>query len=166
VDVLPTLADLAGVTVPIDLDGFSLRPLLEPANAPWHDERMLFQNVGRWPTGRATEHGETFCGVRWKQMLLVRAAACGHTDCKGGMCSSTVPTRTAGGYTKNFAFHYALTPDGGWALYDVNADPACAHNLAAAEPATVARLRNAYREWWQSVLPRVQQVDQNLKGSK
>jgi len=170
VDVLPTIADLAGVKVPADLaarlDGISLRPLLESANASWNDDRMLFQNVGRWPTGKAAEHGECFCGVRWRQLLLVRAATCGHADCKGGMCTSTVPSRTAPGYTKNFAFHYALTPDSGWALYNVKNDPACEHDLAAAEPATVTRLRNAYREWWQSVLPSVQQADQNLKGSK
>ena len=77
-----------------------------------------------------------------------------------------MPSRTTSGYTKNFAFHYALTPDSGWALYNVKNDPACEHDLAAAEPATVTRLRNAYREWWQSVLPSVQQADQNLKGSK
>lgn len=167
VDVLPTLVDLAGAKVPGDLapklDGFSLRPLLESANASWNNGRMLFQNVGRWPTGRAAEHAECFCGVRCNRMLLVRAATCGDGECKG-MCQSTVPWRKAPGYTKNFAFHYALTPGGGWALYDIQADPACERNLAAAQPATVARLCGAYREWWQGVLPIVRQVDQNLKG--
>jgi arylsulfatase A-like enzyme len=167
VDVLPTLADLAGVRIPTELasrlDGYSLRPLLESATAPWNNERMLFQNAGRWPTGQAAEHGECFCGVRWRQMLLVRAATCGQAGCKG-LCTSTVPWRTAPGYTKDFAFHYALTPESGWSLYDVKADPACEHDLAAAEPAIVARLRGAYREWWQGVLPIVQKVDQNLKG--
>jgi endoglucanase Acf2 len=56
------------------------------------------------------------------------------------MCADTVPTRTAPVYTKNFAFHYAFTPDSGWALYDVKTDPACEHDLAAAQPETVTRL--------------------------
>ncbi len=159
VDVLPTLADLAGVKVPGELDGFTLRPLLESASASWHDDRLLFQNVGRWPAGQASAHGETFCGVRWRQMLLVRATTCGHTDCHGGMCASTVPTRTTPGYTRNFEFHYAFTPESEWALYDVKADPACEHNLAAAEPATVARLRKAYVEWWASDSTAVQILD-------
>jgi hypothetical protein len=68
------------------------------------------------------------------------------------MCAGTAPTRTAPGYTKNFAFHYAFTPDNGWALYSVRTDPSCEHNLAAAEPDTVTRLRTAYRGWWRSVL--------------
>ncbi|MCX7045022.1 MAG: arylsulfatase [Candidatus Sumerlaeota bacterium] len=169
VDVAPTLADLAGVKLPAELvpklDGFSLRPLLESPNAPWNSERMLFQNAGRWPTGRAAEHGETFCGVRWRQMLLVRAATCGQSGCQG-LCTGTVPWRTAPGYTRNFAFHYALTSENGWALFDVKADPACEHNLADAESATVARLRGAYKEWWQGVAPIVQKVDQNLKGAQ
>lgn len=165
IDLLPTLADLAGVRNPGELDGVSLRPLLESANAPWNNDRMLFQNVGRWPTGQAAEHGETFCGVRWKRMLLVRAATCGNPECKG-LCTSTVPTRTASGYTRNFAFHYALTPDSGWALYDVKADPACERNLSAAQPETVARLLDAYKEWWRGVLPVVQKADLISKGAK
>jgi len=159
VDVLPTLADLAGVKLPENLDGVSLRPLLESADAPWNNDRLLFQNVGRWPTGKAAEHGEAFCGVRWKQMLLVRAATCGDPSCKA-MCTGTAPTRTVPGYTKNFAFHYAFTPDTGWALYDVKADPACERNLAVTEPEIVTRLRAAYRQWWQSVLPIVQKAEQ------
>ena len=162
VDVLPTLADLAGVAIPPDLsvrlDGFSLSPLLASEKTLWNDDRLLFQNVGRWPTGTAADHGESFCGVRYRQMLLVRAAPCGHDGCKG-MCQGTVPWRKTPGYTRNFAFHYALTPDSGWALYDVKADPACEHDLAAADAATATRLRTAYRDWWKSVLPIVQDVD-------
>jgi arylsulfatase len=75
VDIFPTLAELAGAQIPADVratqDGFSLVPLLENARAPWHDERMLFTHVGRWPVGTEPEKYGA-CSVRWQQYLLWR----------------------------------------------------------------------------------------------
>ncbi len=45
VDIYPTLADLAGLAPPTDLDGASLRPLLENPTAPW--ERPAFTETKR-----------------------------------------------------------------------------------------------------------------------
>jgi len=71
VDVLPTLAELAGAKAPEHLDGFSLVPLLGNPQAPWHEERMLFTHVGRWPVGaEPVKYGA--CSVRWQNYLLVR----------------------------------------------------------------------------------------------
>jgi len=71
VDVLPTLATLAGAKVPSKIDGFSLVPLLENPQAKWHDNRMLFTHVGRWALGgEPVKHGA--CSVRWQNYLLVR----------------------------------------------------------------------------------------------
>jgi arylsulfatase len=54
IDLFPTLAELAGAkispTVAAQLEGRSLVPLLEGANASWPD-RCLFTHVGRWPKG-------------------------------------------------------------------------------------------------------------------
>lgn len=75
------------------------------------------------------------------------------------MCDGTVPWRTRRGYTARFDFHYALTPESGWALYDVQADPACERDLAAAQPETVARLREAYWGWWKEVLPAIERAE-------
>jgi arylsulfatase len=53
IDVLPTLADLCGASLPEgQVEGRSLRPLLESATAAaaWPD-RYLFTHVGRWPVG-------------------------------------------------------------------------------------------------------------------
>ena len=47
VDVLPTLAAIAGADTPRDLDGRSLRPLFESSSLPWLD-RMTFFHLGRW----------------------------------------------------------------------------------------------------------------------
>lgn len=52
IDLLPTLADIAGVKELPEgqVEGRSLRPLLEDAAAPWSD-RFLFTHCGRWPIG-------------------------------------------------------------------------------------------------------------------
>ncbi|MCL4207108.1 MAG: arylsulfatase [Pirellulaceae bacterium] len=50
-DLLPTLAELAGAsTPPGQVEGRSLLPLIENADATWPD-RYLFSHQGRWPTG-------------------------------------------------------------------------------------------------------------------
>ncbi len=38
-------------------------------------------------------------------------------------------------------------------LYDIVADPGQSHDLAAAYPEIVARMRSAYEEWWQGLQP-------------
>ena len=51
IDVLPTLAGLAGAEIPqAQVEGRSLLPLLEKPSAPWTD-RYVFTHVCRWPTG-------------------------------------------------------------------------------------------------------------------
>ncbi|MBW3599845.1 MAG: sulfatase-like hydrolase/transferase, partial [Planctomycetes bacterium] len=50
-DILPTLAALAGAETPKDqVEGRNLLPLIKDPNAKWED-RYLFTHVGRWPTG-------------------------------------------------------------------------------------------------------------------
>jgi arylsulfatase len=50
-DLLPTLACLAGVEWPREqVEGRNLIPLIEQANPEWPD-RYLFTHQGRWPTG-------------------------------------------------------------------------------------------------------------------
>ena len=74
-DLFPTIAALAGATMPTDvarkLDGFSLVPLLENPQSSWHDDRMLYTHVGRWKPGEEPQKYGA-CSVRWKQYLQVR----------------------------------------------------------------------------------------------
>jgi arylsulfatase len=76
IDILPTLAELAGAkTAPelvAQLDGFSLAPLLADARATWHNDRIVFSHVGRWAQkpskyGRADHQAS----MRWRDYLQV-----------------------------------------------------------------------------------------------
>lgn len=80
IDMFPTFAELAGAKVPTDvsakLEGFSLVPLLEKPDAPWHDDRTLFTHVGRWALGAEPDKFGG-CSVRWREYLAVRERAKG-----------------------------------------------------------------------------------------
>ncbi len=72
VDLLPTLAALAGAKLPADIafDGRSLLPLLEDPAATWPD-RYVFVHQGRWPRGQAEAAKYTNCAVRNERFRLV-----------------------------------------------------------------------------------------------
>jgi arylsulfatase len=80
VDVLPTLAELAGARLPEEvargLDGRSLVPLLRDAGADW-PERFLFTHVGRRARGQAAESKYAGCAVRHGHYHLVRTSGPG-----------------------------------------------------------------------------------------
>ena len=74
IDLFQTFCQLAGVTIPGNIqkiDGRSLVPLLENANADWAD-RELFVHVGRWEKGsdpNLSKHKS--CAVRSQRWRLV-----------------------------------------------------------------------------------------------
>jgi arylsulfatase A-like enzyme len=163
-DVLPTLCDLAGVNIPEDLlpelEGFSLRPLLETDRpVAWHEDRLLFQHVARWPAGLAASHKYTMCGVRQGHYLLIRSRPCDDPACREQLSQCIGLQRVVDGgtrltYTKeNAQFHWGVTPPEGWALFDTKTDPACQHDLAAVHPELVSTLTSAYDSWWDEVFP-------------
>jgi len=73
-DVLPTLAEIAGVElrgrIAKQVEGRSLVPLLKDPKAPWPD-RILFTHQGRWPRGQAQASKYRHCSVRTKRWHLV-----------------------------------------------------------------------------------------------
>ncbi len=129
VDVFPTLAALAGATIPEGLegrlDGRSLLPLLENPQADW-PERYLFTHVGRWPKGKAAASKYAQCAVRSSRYHLVSAQKNGQKR---------------------------------WELYDIKADPGEKHNIAAQHPEVVQTLEAAYDRWWDEVLPCLENED-------
>jgi arylsulfatase len=72
IDVLPTLAAIAGAKIPATAkpDGRSLLPLLINPNDAWAD-RYLFTHVGRWAKGQAAQSKYEKCAVRTLRWRLV-----------------------------------------------------------------------------------------------
>ena len=166
IDVLPTLCEVAGARIPDtlqpEIEGFSLVPLLE-AKGPidWHGDRMLFQHVGRWPGGMAADHKYAMAGVRQGHHLLVRSRPCDNPNCnadtQGFQCMTlrSVEKGDANAqYTEgNAQFHWAVTPPGRWALYDLKADPKCQNDLATSDADRGSQMAAAYEAWWDAVYP-------------
>jgi arylsulfatase A-like enzyme len=164
-DVLPTLCAVAGVKTPEklqpELEGFSLLPVLK-AKKPiaWHDGRLLYHHVARWPGGMAADHKYAMAGVRQGSYLLVRSRACDNPKCKdaGGSQCNTLRGVAAGGKGANFTkenaqFHWGVTPPGHWALFDVKKDPGCQNDLAESKPKRASTMAAAYDAWWDKIYP-------------
>jgi arylsulfatase len=76
-DVLPTLAEIAGVPLSDEVkgqvEGRSLRPLLTDPAAAWPD-RLLITHVGRWPRGQFAAFKHRGCSIRDARYALVNDA--------------------------------------------------------------------------------------------
>lgn len=164
-DFLPTICQLTGTDIPEplqdQLDGFSLVPLLE-AEGPvaWHDDRMLFIHAGRWTSGMAAEHKYYKASVFQDHHLLVRSHPCDSEACRLDPTNECVIPRgvkngwTRAIYTKeNAQFHWGITAGDRWELYDLEADPACANNLAEKDPERSRTMAEAYDAWWDAIYP-------------
>lgn len=123
VDVLPTLAEIAGVklsgAVAQQVEGRSLVPLLKDPMAAWLD-RTLVTHIGRWERGRAGESKYLPCSIRNSQWQLV---------------SDTKDSRPQ------------------WQLFDLKSNPGETRDMAVAQPEVVKQLSAAYDQWWTTVLP-------------
>lgn len=123
IDIFPTLAELAGATVPPEIaakqDGRSLVPLLKDPSAPWAD-RFLFTHVGRWPKGKAESSKYLNCSIRNSRYHMVSAGKSG---------------------------------DKSWELFDLKADPAEKNDILSSQPEVARQLGAAYDKWWAEVLP-------------
>jgi arylsulfatase A-like enzyme len=163
-DVLPTLCEIACAKIPDGLaprlEGWSLCPLLESEKpGSWHDERLLFHHVGRWPSGLAAEHKYAMATVQTADYLLIRSEPCGSAKCEKYSSQCTTLRQVQKGmaratYTKeNAAFHWGVTAPGHWSLYDLDTDPKCENDLSLANPGLTSKLAAAYDQWWDELYP-------------
>jgi len=124
-DVMPTLAALAGVSAPRSAEGLDLFTLLKSPRRAGND-RPLFWRMG---PNHAVRDG------RWKLLVVNR--------------SDTVQdlTNILGAPTPD-GIKAEVSPLGQWVLlFDLEADPAEKHDLAARYPAVVARLSGEFAAW-------------------
>jgi arylsulfatase A len=117
VDLLPTIAELCGVTElqTLPLDGKSLVPLLTGDATDWPD-RMIFGRTAGWRT------------VLGFSERVVR----------------DLPTL---GKTVRTQRWRAVDEGGGWSLYDMPADPSQKRDVASEHAEVVARLSTAFDRW-------------------
>jgi arylsulfatase A-like enzyme len=124
IDVFPTLAKVAGVTLSTEvqqqIEGRSLMPLLDNPGAEWPD-RHIFTHQGRW-VKNADPNESKF------KMAAVRNTRWALVSEKGGS-----------------------KPD--WHLFDLTNDYAQKVDVAAEHPEAVRELSAAFDKWWNECLP-------------
>lgn len=135
IDVLPTLAALAGAELPNNqVEGRNLLPLIDGNTNDWQD-RYLFTHVARWPTGsEPNDYQHVNYGVRNQRFRLVGPRA-GNQNQKAKAVSSATRQRSTG------------------ELYDMEADPLQTKNVAADHPEVVAQMNAAYDAFWKEARP-------------
>jgi len=135
IDVLPTLAALAGARLPEgQVEGRSLLPLIEGKTDEWPD-RYLFNHICRWPTGANPEDfREVSFSVRSQKYRYVGA-------------------RAGGGGGKGKAKKGAPVAPLGPELFDMEADPGQTQNVMADHPEIAAEMRAAYDRYWTEAIP-------------
>lgn len=121
VDLLPTIAELCGVTEPqtLPLDGASLVPLFREATSEW-PERMIF----------ARSPG-------WRRMVEYRDPVIEKLNPYAGTVRTTR--------------WRAVNEGEDWQLYDMLADPSQEQDVAGDHPDEIAQLSEAYDEWFADV---------------
>lgn len=156
VDVFPTLADLCLLDLPAEvraeLDGSSLKAVLETPASEQEEDRMQVHHIGRWSIPENwTDHKYAGCAVRWGKYTLVRHEPCQDQHC--GTCRSAYRRgieKKRPLYTSN-TDHYALTYSGDWELFDIESDPYQDYNISGENPQVVQKMSEYYEKWWDKV---------------
>ncbi len=124
IDLLPTLAEIAGAKVPQDqVEGRSLLPLLKGEAEGWSD-RYIFNHICRWPTGSdPMEFKDVNYSVRNQRYRFVSA-------------QKRQRATTAKGE-----------------LYDIEADPGQKTNIIDQHPKITAEMKAAFHKYWKEAVP-------------
>ncbi len=133
-DIFPTLAEFAGAKIPkgYDIDGRSLKPLIDNPKADW-DDRYTFFHKGRWKKKGAPG--------QWGK---------GNTD----------PDKAK--YTGFAVRNEKWRLVGKNELYNIDTDPGEQKNVAKENPEIVQKMLKAYEAWWDEVRPLMVNEDASL----
>jgi len=128
IDMLPTLADLAGAKLPSkQVEGRSLLPLIADGKADWSD-RFLFTHKGRWKTGEEPNQYQWInFAVRNQKYRLVGPGTVQKKNKK-----SAAPKML---------------------LFDMEKDPSQTTDVIDQHPEIVEKMRKAYDAWWKETRP-------------
>lgn len=144
-DILPTLAEIAGIDISDlpDLDGRSFLPYLRNT-AHKVDHRYRFIHGGRWPLNpeNANNHKDS---KRW----LGTAESSNPDNAIYKNCA-----------VRNERYRFVNNKE----LYDVISDQGQKHNIAAEHPEVVVEMRKVYDKWWSEVRPYM--VNENVPLAK
>ncbi|WP_175454810.1 sulfatase-like hydrolase/transferase [Lutibacter oricola] len=155
VDILPTLAEFCNLKIPNktkkQLEGNSLKKLLEGKTNKLNDDRMQVHHVGRWKDPATwSAHKYANACVRWKQYTLVRIEPCRDSNCK---TCRMIWEREDGRpmlYTSNKE-HHRMTEPGQWELFDLESDPYQSKNIVNKNQDIVKEMSEHYETWWKKV---------------
>jgi len=143
-DILPTLAELAGADLPEGhlFEGKSLTPFLFEENPEWED-RYLFQHVTRWGPGENPDKYKWLSfSVRNQRYRLVENTEYPKSKSKKSTAKNGV---TAIPEDASLAMQLSL--------YDMENDPNQTKNIAEKHPELVAEMKKEYEAFWESVRP-------------
>ena len=132
IDILPTLAILAGAEIPTgQVEGRSLLPLIENPDAEWSD-RYLFTHKARWKTGsEPNDHQWKDWAVRNERFRLVG----------GGTAKNIIEKKNTKAVQSTDM------------LFDMLADPGQTTNVIGQFPEVAAEMRAAYDAFWKETRP-------------
>jgi arylsulfatase A-like enzyme len=147
VDLAPTLYELTGVAPPADLDGRSLAPALTGAELP---AALAFAETGLWFTedipGLPSSLRLPYPGIA--RMTELDAAHGDEVVLQRGVRPLTIVAKHRMARDDRYKLVYAPTRMGAkYMLFDTQADPDEAKDVAESHPAEVARLKSELHAW-------------------
>jgi arylsulfatase A-like enzyme len=144
-DILPTLAEIAGIDISDipDMDGQSFLPYLTD-KAYKADDRYRFVHGGRWPLNPENANDQEG-SARWVGTLQ----SSNPDNSKYKNCA-----------VRNERYRFVNNSE----IYDVLNDPGETENIASEHPEVIAQMRKVYNEWWSKVRPYM--VNENVPLAK
>ena len=128
-DIMPTVAELAGIPVPADIDGKSMLPVLKQEKKLHHEWIAWAKNEKSWVLRKG----------KWK---LSNNAGWGHKGFTIGKNSEVLPGEK-------------ITYPGGINLFNLETDIGETTNVADQNPEVVQELLTLHKEWASRMIPRL-----------